>query len=67
MSKEQKLFRTKVHRLVDRFNDEELTGVWETMWGLYCDRMMLKAIQAAKNHQQPWDVLTHEEAVRFLG
>lgn len=60
------VLRNRLHQLVDKFADEELECAWEKLLGLYCDRMMLGAILAAKSSQQPWDILTHEEAVRIL-
>lgn len=62
-----KFLRMRLHRLVDKFSDEELENACEVMLGLYCDRMILNAMQEAKEEQQPWDMLTHEEAVRMLG
>ncbi|WP_190240844.1 hypothetical protein [Nostoc sp. 'Peltigera membranacea cyanobiont' 210A] len=43
-----------------------MQDIWNVLEGLYYDFYMLKAIQKVKRSQQPWDILTHEEAVRLL-
>lgn len=58
--------RKQMHRLVDKLADEELELTWQAMLDLHCDHITFKAIQEAKSSQQPWDMLSHEEAVRLL-
>ncbi len=60
------LLRQKIHKLIDNLNDEELERVWDLLYALHCDLYMMKAIEQVKNSQQPWNVLSHEEAVRQL-
>ncbi|MDH6060681.1 hypothetical protein NWP17_09550 [Chrysosporum bergii ANA360D] len=60
------LLRIRIHHLIEQLSDEELQSVWEHIHALHCDFYMLKEIQKAKQSQQPWDILTHEEAQRTL-
>ena len=60
------LQRQKIHKLIDQFTDEELEKVWGVVYALHCDLYMMKAIEQAKSSQQPWNILSHEEAVRQL-
>jgi hypothetical protein len=60
------LLRIRIHHLIEQLGDEELDKVWSLLHDLYCDFYMMKAIQEVKRSQQPWDTLTHEEAVRLL-
>lgn len=60
------LMRIRIHHLIEQLGDEELQSVWTNLNALYCDFYMLKAIQQVKQSQQPWDILTHEEAIRML-
>ncbi|MBD2167954.1 hypothetical protein H6G04_26565 [Calothrix membranacea FACHB-236] len=60
------LLRTRIHHLVDQLADEDLPSTWAAVYNLHCDCYMLKAIEQAKRSQQPWDILTQEEAIRQL-
>jgi hypothetical protein len=60
------LLRMRIHHLIEDLADEDLQGVWELFYTLHCDLYMMKAIQEVKRSQQPWDSLTHEEALRLL-
>ncbi|MDJ0692813.1 MAG: hypothetical protein QNJ49_10155 [Mastigocoleus sp. MO_167.B18] len=61
-----KLLRQKIHKLIDGLNEEELEKVWHFVYALHCDLYMIEAIEKAKDLQQPWNILSHEEAVRRL-
>jgi hypothetical protein len=56
----------RIHHLIEQLADEDLQSTWNIVYTLYCDFYMLKAIEQVKRSQQPWDILTHEEAVRLL-
>jgi hypothetical protein len=60
------LLRTRIHHLIEQLAEEDLQNTWEVVHSLYCDSYMLKAIEQAKRSQQPWDILTQEEAIRHL-
>ncbi|MBD2361965.1 hypothetical protein H6G36_12350 [Anabaena minutissima FACHB-250] len=60
------LLRIRIHHLIEQLGDEELDSIWSCTHALHCDFYMLKAIQQVKRSQQPWDILTHDEAVRML-
>ncbi|BAY61369.1 hypothetical protein H6G33_05235 [Calothrix sp. FACHB-1219] len=60
------LLRTRIHHLIDQLADEDLPTTWEVVHNLYCDFCMLKAIEETKRSQQPWDILTQDEAIRQL-
>jgi hypothetical protein len=56
----------KMHYIVEQLDEDEQEKVWNLVYALYCDFYTLKAIHQVKRSQQPWDTLTHEEAVRHL-
>ncbi|WP_017653848.1 hypothetical protein [Fortiea contorta] len=60
------LLRMRIHHLIEQVADEDLQSTWNIVYTLYCDFYMLKAIAQVKRSQQPWDILTHEEAMRLL-
>ncbi|HYX18026.1 MAG TPA: hypothetical protein VE944_27420 [Nostoc sp.] len=60
------LLRLRMHHLIEQLADEDLQNIWDVLEALHCDSYMLNAIQQVKRSQQPWDILTHEEAVRLL-
>ncbi|QLE54953.1 hypothetical protein [Nostoc sp. TCL26-01] len=60
------LLRIRIHHLIEQLGDEELESVWLDIHALHCDFYMTKAIQQVKRSQQPWDILTQEEAIRML-
>jgi hypothetical protein len=60
------LLRIRIHHLIEQLTDEELQSVWNDLHALHSDFYMLKAIQQVKQSQQPWDILTYEEAIRML-
>ncbi|WP_341524869.1 hypothetical protein WKK05_19825 [Nostoc sp. UHCC 0302] len=60
------LLRLRMHHLIEQLADEDLQSIWDILEALHCDFYMLRAIQQVKQSQQPWDVLTYDEAVRLL-
>jgi hypothetical protein len=60
------VLRPQLHHLIEQMSDDELQLVWSVVYALHCDYKVLKAIQSVKPSQQPWDTLTHEEAVQVL-
>ncbi|MEH2408998.1 hypothetical protein [Nostoc sp.] len=60
------LLRLRMHHLIEQLADEDLQDIWDVIEALYYDFHMLKAIEEVKRSQQPWDILTHEEAIRLL-
>jgi hypothetical protein len=60
------LLRIRMHHLIEQLADEDLYTVWQTVQGLYFDSYMLRAIEEVKRSQQPWDMLTHDEALKQL-
>ncbi len=60
------LLRIRIHHLIEQLSDEDLESVWESVYALHCDFYMQRAIQEVKRSQQPWDTLTHEEAIQLL-
>lgn len=60
------LLRMRIHLLIENLADEDLESFWRVVYALHCDLYMMKAIQEVKRSHQPWDTLTHEEAVRLL-
>ena len=58
--------RNKIHRLIEQLSEDELENTWEAVYTLRCDFQMKKAIQEAKDFQQPWDFLDREEALQNL-
>ncbi|MEW6494119.1 MAG: hypothetical protein AB1589_16645 [Cyanobacteriota bacterium] len=51
---------------MDQLSDESLEDVWKVLQPLYYDLYMLGAMQEAMRTVRPGDVLTREEALRFL-
>ncbi|MBW4560163.1 MAG: hypothetical protein KME32_03230 [Mojavia pulchra JT2-VF2] len=60
------LLRTRIHHLIEQLSDEDLQETWNVVHNLHCDFYMLKAIEQVKRSQQPWDILTQDEALRLL-
>jgi hypothetical protein len=60
------LLRIRMHHLIEQIADEDMQNVWQVVQALYFDFYMLKEIQEVKSSQHPWDILTHEEAIRQL-
>jgi hypothetical protein len=60
------LLRIRMHHLIEHLADEDLQGVWNVILALHFDRYMVRAIEQVKRSQQPWDILTHDEALRLL-
>ncbi|MGD1871848.1 MAG: hypothetical protein ACFB02_02230 [Mastigocoleus sp.] len=58
--------RQKIHHLIDNLNDEEVEKIWNVIYALHCDFCTMKAIEQAQKTQQPWDILTYEEASSSL-
>jgi hypothetical protein len=63
---EMENLRNKIHQLIEQLNQDELEKTWEAVYTLHCDFQMKKAVQQAQICQQPWDFLTHDEALRYL-
>lgn len=67
------LLRSRLHRLteqlpdlIEQLPDESLQDAWTVLQPLYDDLYMLGAMQEAMHNIRPGDVLTREEALRFL-
>lgn len=60
------LLRTRIHHLIEQLDDGDLQSTWDLVHNLHCDFYMLKAIEQVKRSQQPWDILTQDEAIRLL-
>ncbi|MEA5619717.1 hypothetical protein VB711_17990 [Cronbergia sp. UHCC 0137] len=60
------LLRIRMHHLIEQLSDEELYSVWDVAEALHFDFYMLKAMEEGKRSQQPWDILTHDEAIKLL-
>ena len=60
------LLRLRMHHLIEQLADDDLQRIWDVLEALYFDCYMLQAIQQVKRSQQPWDILTHDEALRLL-
>ncbi|MEM7555706.1 MAG: hypothetical protein AAF378_16715 [Cyanobacteria bacterium P01_A01_bin.84] len=56
------LERQKIYDLIEKLSDEEIEKVWNTIYCLHCDFCTMKAIEQAQRSQQPWNILTYEEA-----
>ncbi len=52
--------------LINQLSDENLDDIWKVLQPLYYDLYMLGAMQEAMRTVRPGDVLTREEALRFL-
>lgn len=60
------LLRIRMHHLIEQISDEDLQNVWELLHAFHFDSYMLKAMEEVKLSQHPWDILTHDEALRLL-
>ncbi len=60
------LERIRIHQVIELLDPEDLENLWLIVLSYYYDMYMSRAIQEAKKSQQPWDTLTHEEALRLL-
>ncbi|MTJ07690.1 MULTISPECIES: hypothetical protein [unclassified Anabaena] len=60
------LLRIRMHHMIEQLADEELYTVWTVVQALHYDFYMLSAIEEVKELQQPWDMLTIEEATKQL-
>jgi len=67
------LLRGRLHRLteqlpdlIEQLPDESLQDAWIVLQSLYDDLYMLGAMQEAMRNIRPGDVLTRDEALRFL-
>jgi len=60
------LQRIRIHQVIELVDPDDLENLWVMVESYYYDMYMTKAIQEAKKSQQPWDTLTHEEALRLL-
>lgn len=58
--------RIRIHQVIELVDPDDLENLWVIVESYYYDMYMTKAIQEAKKSQQPWDTLTHEEALRLL-
>jgi len=52
--------------LIEQLPDESLQDAWIVLQSLYDDLYMLGAMQEAMRNIRPGDVLTRDEALRFL-
>lgn len=55
-----------MHHLIEQIADEDMQSVWEIVQALHFDSYMVNAMEQVKRSQHPWDILTHDEAVRLL-
>jgi hypothetical protein len=60
------LLRIRMHHLIEQIADEDMQSVWEVVQALHFDSYMVNAMEQVKRSQHPWDILTHDEAVRLL-
>lgn len=60
------LLRMRMYHLIEQIPDDELYNIWHTVLALYCDSCMMKAIAEVHQLHQPWDMLTHDEAIKQL-
>ncbi len=60
------LLRIRLHHLIEQLADEDLYVVWCAVQALHFDFYMLRAIAEVQGTQQPWDMLTHDEALKQL-
>ncbi|MBA3923918.1 MAG: hypothetical protein H0X31_20390 [Nostocaceae cyanobacterium] len=60
------LQRIRIHQVIELLDPDDLENLWVIVESYYYDMYMSRAIQEAKKSQQPWDTLTHEEALRLL-
>jgi hypothetical protein len=60
------LLKIRMHHLIEQLADEELYTAWNILQALHYDTYMLKAIEEFKELQQPWDMLTLDEATKQL-
>jgi hypothetical protein len=60
------LLRIRMHHLIEQLAEDELYTAWNIIQGLHYDFYMLKSIKESKELQQPWDMLTLEEATKQL-
>ena len=60
------LLRIRMHHLIEQLAEEELYSVWTIIQNSHYDAYMLRAIEEFKEFQQPWDMLTLEEATKQL-
>jgi len=60
------LLRIRMHHLIEQLAEDELYTAWDIIQGLHYDFYMLQAIEEFKELQQPWDMLTLEEATKQL-
>ncbi len=58
--------QNRIHRLLGRLSEQELEALWPLLEAFYYDSYMLQAAQRAQKTCKPGDVLTREEALRFL-
>lgn len=52
--------------LIEHLSDENLVDAWVALQPLYYDLYMLIAMQESMRRIRPGDMLTREEALRFL-
>ncbi|WP_071187908.1 hypothetical protein [Trichormus sp. NMC-1] len=60
------LLRIRMHHLIEQLANEDLQTAWELVQAVHFDSYMLKSMEQVKSLQQPWDILTHDEAIRLL-
>lgn len=61
-----KIYRKKLHDVIDRLAEDNLGTAWKFLQTLYYDDFMLQEIQDAKQTLRPGDSLTREEALQVL-
>jgi hypothetical protein len=61
-----KSLRVRAHNLIDLLPQSDLEQVWAAIETQYYDLYVLRALQDAKEHFLPGDVLTRDEAMLYL-
>ncbi len=61
-----KSLRARAHHVIDLMPQSDLEQIWVAIETQYYDLYMLRAVQYAKEHFLPGDVLTRDEAMRVL-
>jgi hypothetical protein len=61
-----KSLRARAHNLIDLLPQSDLEQIWTAIETQYYDLYVLRALQEAKEHFLPGDVLTRDEAMMFL-
>jgi hypothetical protein len=61
-----KSLRARAHSLIDLLPQSDLEQIWTAIESQYYDLYVLRALQQAKEHFLPGDVLSRDEAMSYL-